>query len=85
MPTSPPTCSDHRCCSSNERSVIESRLPIVKDRRGEQDSVVCPLHAWRFALVTGQAQVGDCDIAVHPCRLDAHGNILVTVPVTPSG
>ena len=46
------------------------------------DSVVCPLHAWRFAFVTGQAEVGDCDIAVHPCRIDADGHILVTVPAT---
>lgn len=47
------------------------------------DSVVCPLHARRFALSTGLADVGDCDIAVHPCRLDAHGDILVSVPATP--
>ncbi len=43
------------------------------------DSVVCPLHAWRFALGTGQAETGDCDITVHPCRLDPNGEILVTL------
>ena len=46
------------------------------------DSIVCPLHAWRFSLSTGLTEVGDCDIAVHPCRVDAGGEILVTVPAT---
>lgn len=49
------------------------------------DSIVCPLHAWRFSLATGQAEVGDCDITVHPCRIDEHGGILVRVPATATG
>ena len=50
-----------------------------------QDSIVCPLHAWRFSLATGQAEIGDCDITVHPCRIDEHGGILVRVPATATG
>lgn len=49
------------------------------------DSVVCPLHARRFALLTGLSELGDCNLAVHPCRLDAQGHILVTVPAMPPG
>ncbi len=45
-----------------------------------QNSVVCPLHAQRFALATGLAEVGDCDISVYPCRIDAKGDIVVTIP-----
>lgn len=47
------------------------------------DSVVCPLHAWRFGLSTGRAESGDCDIAVHPCRVEAPGDIVVTLPAAP--
>ena len=44
------------------------------------DSIVCPLHNWRFALATGTAEVGDCDIATYPARLDAAGDIVVELP-----
>jgi nitrite reductase (NADH) small subunit len=44
------------------------------------DAVVCPLHAWRFSLPSGAAEVGDCEIAVHPCRLDERDDILLTLP-----
>lgn len=47
------------------------------------DSVVCPLHAQRFTLLTGVAEVGDCDIDVHPCHVDAQGDIVVAIPTTP--
>lgn len=42
-------------------------------------AVICPLHHWRFALTTGAAEVGDCDIATHPVRIDASGDVLVTL------
>ena len=45
------------------------------------DTVTCPLHGWRFCLLTGQARTGDCDaIAVFDSRIGADGEIHVTVP-----
>lgn len=44
------------------------------------DSVVCPLHSHRFSLGDGAALVGDCDIAVHPVRVDARGELVVALP-----
>jgi nitrite reductase (NADH) small subunit len=44
------------------------------------DSVVCPLHAWRFSLATGETENGDCPVAVYACRLDEAGEILVALP-----
>ncbi len=41
------------------------------------DSVVCPLHARRFALPSGVAESGDCDLVTHPARVDADGGIVV--------
>ena len=46
------------------------------------DSVVCPLHAWRFSLATGATDNGDCPVAIYPCRLDEAGEILVALPVS---
>ena len=44
------------------------------------DSVVCPLHNWRFALHDGASQQGDCHIAVHPIRLDDGAGLVLTLP-----
>lgn len=34
------------------------------------EEIVCPLHEYRFALETGQVQVGECpDLKVFTCRL----------------
>lgn len=41
------------------------------------DSVVCPLHSWRFALPGGVAEVGDCDLVTHEARVDDEGWIVV--------
>lgn len=43
------------------------------------DSVVCPLHARRFSLVSGDSDAGDCAVAVHRVRL-ADGQIVVELP-----
>lgn len=43
------------------------------------DSVVCPLHAWRFALADGEPVGGECAIAVHPCRV-VDGEVRVSLP-----
>lgn len=42
-------------------------------------SLVCPLHAWKFDLRTGQALYGDCDLTIYPVRLSAAGEILLTL------
>ncbi len=44
------------------------------------NSIVCPLHNWKFALATGAAEVGDCDITTYPARIDHAGNALVALP-----
>ncbi len=42
-------------------------------------TLVCPLHAWKFDLRTGQALYGDCDLVTYPVRLSAAGEILLTL------
>jgi nitrite reductase (NADH) small subunit len=44
------------------------------------NSVVCPLHNWKFALATGAAEVGDCDITTHPVRIDSNNDVIVELP-----
>jgi nitrite reductase (NADH) small subunit len=46
------------------------------------DSVICPLHVRRFSLVTGEAESGDCAVAVHDVRLD-DDQIVIAMPLTP--
>ncbi len=40
-------------------------------------TVICPLHAWKFDLSTGQLSGGDCKLRTYPVRVTADG--LVTV------
>ena len=40
-------------------------------------TVICPLHAWKFDLSTGQALMGDCGLKTYPARVDAKGQIVV--------
>lgn len=42
-------------------------------------TLVCPLHAWKFDLRTGQALYGTCDLTTYPVRLSAAGEILLTL------
>ena len=42
-------------------------------------TLICPLHAWKFDLTTGQALFGECPIKTYPVRLDEEGRILLTV------
>jgi nitrite reductase (NADH) small subunit len=47
------------------------------------DTVVCPLHAWRFCLSTGEPQTGECPrVAVYPLRVDEAGELVVELPRT---
>jgi len=41
------------------------------------DRVVCPLHGWRFALRSGAAELGDCDLVIHTTHVDDAGEIVL--------
>jgi nitrite reductase (NADH) small subunit len=41
--------------------------------------LICPLHSWKFDLVTGEALFGDCGIKTYPIRVDESGEIILTV------
>ena len=42
-------------------------------------TLVCPLHAWKFDLGTGQAEGGQCSLKTYPARLSGTGQIVVDV------
>ena len=42
-------------------------------------TLVCPLHARRFDLDTGEGATADCAIATYPARIAEDGGIVVTV------
>jgi nitrite reductase (NADH) small subunit len=33
-------------------------------------TLICPLHAWKFDLATGQALFGDCGLKTYPVCVD---------------
>lgn len=41
-------------------------------------TLICPLHAWKFDLVTGDPLMGECGIKTFPVRVDA-GQVFLTV------
>lgn len=41
--------------------------------------LVCPLHAWKFELTTGEALVGECGLKTFAVRLDDKGRIVLTM------
>lgn len=43
-------------------------------------TVVCPLHEWRFDLVSGRALHGDCGIAVYAVTVGPDDDVLVELP-----
>ncbi len=40
-------------------------------------TLICPLHALKFDLCTGQAAGSDCAVRVYPARLDERGRVVV--------
>jgi len=42
-------------------------------------TLICPLHAWKFDLTTGDALFGECGIKAYPVRLNENGRILLTL------
>ncbi|MFL6416693.1 MAG: Rieske (2Fe-2S) protein [Bryobacteraceae bacterium] len=45
------------------------------------NTVICPLHAWKFDLRTGDLQGGDCKLKTYPVRTDAEGLVVLTVSI----
>lgn len=43
------------------------------------NTLVCPLHAWKFDLATGQTANGECGLVTYPTAVSANGEILVTL------
>jgi nitrite reductase (NADH) small subunit len=43
-------------------------------------TLICPLHAWKFDLSTGQALFGDCGIRTFPVHIDNAGQIILLRP-----
>jgi len=44
-------------------------------------TLVCPLHAWKFDLRTGEALYGNCGLATYPVRMSETGEIFLTLDV----
>ena len=42
-------------------------------------TLVCPLHAWKFDLETGQALNGECALKTFGATVDAAGHIVLTM------
>jgi nitrite reductase (NADH) small subunit len=42
------------------------------------DVVICPLHAWKFDLNTGEPLLGTCKLKTYPVRTNDQGLVLLT-------
>jgi nitrite reductase (NADH) small subunit len=40
-------------------------------------TLICPLHAWKFDLKTGQALFGECGLKTFPVSVDKAGQIIL--------
>jgi nitrite reductase (NADH) small subunit len=45
------------------------------------DSVICPLHAWKFDLQTSETTASACKLKTFSVTLDADGQMTLSVPV----
>ena len=43
------------------------------------ETLICPLHSWKFDLDSGQPVMGECPLRIYPTRLDEAGRILVNL------
>lgn len=41
------------------------------------ETLICPLHTWKFNLKTGEPILGACPITVYPAWLDEAGRVVV--------
>ena len=42
-------------------------------------SLICPLHSWKFDLVSGDPLMGECGLKTYRVRVDEHEHILLTL------
>ena len=42
-------------------------------------TLICPLHAWKFDVSTGDVLFGDCGLKVYPVRVDDSGQIVLSL------
>lgn len=42
-------------------------------------TLICPLHSWKFDLVTGEALFGECGLKTYPVRVDDSDQILLQI------
>jgi nitrite reductase (NADH) small subunit len=54
----------------------EARL---KDGLVSNHILVCPLHAWKFDLRTGQPLVGDCGLQIYPVHVNKDRQIILLI------
>ncbi len=46
-------------------------------------TLLCPFHAWKFNLATGEALLGDCGLKTYPIRTDSAGRLVLTLRDAP--
>lgn len=44
------------------------------------DALVCPLHEWRFNLVTGETENGTRAIEAYELRVEPDGSLVIALP-----
>jgi nitrite reductase (NADH) small subunit len=44
------------------------------------ETLVCPLHEWRFNLATGETENGTCSIETYELRLEPDGTMVIALP-----
>lgn len=44
-------------------------------------TVICPLHAWKFELATGEPVMGSCRLKTYPVRVSDSGELILTMRV----
>jgi nitrite reductase (NADH) small subunit len=43
-------------------------------------TLICPLHAWKFDLRSGEALMGDCGLRTFAVHADEAERIVITLP-----
>ena len=44
-------------------------------------TLICPLHAWKFDLKSGEPLLGSCGLKTYDVRVNEEGRVVVTLPV----
>lgn len=61
------------------QAICPHRAGPLADGLTDSTSVLCPLHGWKFDLVSGEPMVGDYPIKTFPVRQSAVGDIYIAV------